>query len=322
MKIVNLEENVNAFRLSQSPIEACGELISYAHTDYAQIPERIRDADIVIINKSRMDEGSLKGAKKLKLICEAATGLNNVDLNYCCQKGIGVANVEGYSTDCVAQHTFAMLFALLEKLPYYTRFVEQGDYCRFPEFSHLEMPIHQLSAMTFGVVGMGHIGQKTAQLAHTFGAKVLTYSASGKRYSFAYRQVNFEELLAECDIISIHCPLTEKTKGLFNYEAFRKMKKNSILLNLARGPIVKSEDLVRAMKEGLIYGAGLDVFETEPMEEDSPLLSIQDPNRLILTPHIGWGSVEARTTLINEVAENIKAFLAGKSRNRVDLEKR
>lgn len=318
MKLVNLEGSVNAFRLSAAPLEAFGELVAYERTRYEEIPERIRDAEIVIINKSVMDEGSLKGAKKLRLICEAATGYNNVDLVYCRAHHIAVANVGDYSTDCVAQHTFAMLLSLLEHLSEYDGYVKSGGYGKSLEFSHLEPAFFELSGKKFGIVGMGHIGQKVARIAEAFGAEVLTYSASGKAYEFPYRQVSFSGLLSESDVISIHCPLTDATKGLFSYEAFRQMKPEAILLNLARGPVVCGRDLARALEEGLIYGAGLDVFEKEPIEPDHPLLSVTRPERLILTPHIGWGSVEARTRLLFEVAENIRAFLAGESRNRVD----
>ena len=319
MKLVNLEGNVNAFRISQAPLQAFGELITYKHTRYEEIPKRIADADIVIINKSIMDEGSLKHAEKVKLICEAATGFNNVDLEYCRKRGIAVANVGDYSTDCVAQHTFAMLLSLLERLPGYNRYVKEGSYSASRDFSHLEPAFHELSAMKFGVVGMGNIGRKVAKIADAFGAEVLAYSASGSRYEgLPYRQVSFPELLTESDVISIHCPLTDKTRGLFSYEVFCQMKPSAVLLNLARGPVVCGPDLARALKEGLIYGAGLDVFETEPIEPGSPLLSIKDDNRLMVTPHIGWGSVEARTRLLLEVAENIRAFLDGRKRNRVD----
>lgn len=318
MKLVNLEGNVNAFGLSQAPLQAFGELVTYENTSYEEIPDRIRDAEIVIINKSVMDAGVLAGAQKLRLICEAATGYNNVDIDYCRAHGIAVANVSGYSTDCVAQHTFAMLLSLLEHLPVYDRYVKDGNYGRSREFSHLEPAFQELSGKKFGIVGLGNIGQKVARIAEAFGAEVLAYSASGKKYALPYRQVTWQELLSESDVISVHCPLTERTRNLFDYEAFWQMKPTAIFLNLARGPVVCAEDLVRALEKGLLYGAGLDVFEREPLAADSPLLQFAEQDRLLLTPHIGWGSVEARARLLSEVAENIRAFLAGKKRNRVD----
>lgn len=315
MNIVVLESEAVGKDISWEPLREFGNLTCYGVTEPEQIAERIADADVVVLNKCVMNESNLKAAKKVRLLCEAATGYNNIDVAYCNQQNITVTNVKGYSTDSVAQHTFAMLLYVYEKLAYYDKFVKDGSYAQHNQFTHLAVPFHELRGMRWGIVGLGNIGRKVAQIAEAFGCEVVYYSASGAAYDVPYKRVSFEELLSDSDILSVHCPLTDKTENLFSYEAFRKMKSSAVLINVARGPVVNNRDLAKALEENLIAGAGIDVFESEPIAKENPLWKIQDSTKLILTPHIAWGTVEARTLLVQEVVENIRAFFRGETRN-------
>ncbi len=274
--------------------------------------ERLKGADVLLINKSRITKEILAKAPELKLICEFATGYDNVDLKACSERGVKVANVVNYSTDSVAQHTFALLFYLLEHLDHYDNFVKSGAYSSQEHFCCLDRPFRELSEMTWGIVGMGNIGRKTARIAESFGAKVIFYASSGHSDCTEYEQVSFDELLSRSDIISIHCPLSERTRNLFDKAAFTKMKNTAILINVARGPIVNEDDLYEALDSGEIAAAGIDVLTKEPLPKDSKLLKLQDSDRLIITPHMAWGSTEARLRCINEVKKNIAAWAAGK----------
>lgn len=317
MNIVVLESEAVGKDISWDELKAFGNLTCYGVTQPWEIAGRIKDADVVVLNKCVMNESNLKDAKHVKILCEAATGYNNIDVEYCKAHGIAVANVCGYSTDSVAQHTFAMLLYVYEKLTYYDRFVKDGSYAKHTQFTHLDIPFRELKDKQWGIVGLGNIGRKVAGIAECFGCRVSYYSASDTAYPIAYKKVTFDELLAESDIITIHCPLNEKTENLFTYKAFEKMKNTAVLINVARGPVVNNRDLARALQEGLIAGAGIDVFEKEPIEKENPLWQIQDSTKIITTPHIAWGTVEARTRLVKEVAENIRAFFDGKVRNRI-----
>lgn len=315
MNIVVLESEAVGKDISWDELKELGTLTCYAVTEPHQVAERIKDADVVVLNKCVMNESNLKDAAKVKILCEAATGYNNIDVDYCKANGIAVANVKGYSTDSVAQHTFAMLLYVYEKLTYYDTFVKDGSYANHSQFTHLDVPFLELKGKRWGIVGLGNIGRKVARIAEAFGCEVVYYSASDGNYDVPYKKVSFDELLSDSDIITIHCPLNERTDNLFTYEAFRKMKKSAVLINVARGPVVNNVDLAKALEENLIAGAGIDVFETEPVAIDNPLWKIQDSTKLITTPHIAWGTVEARTLLVKEVAENIRAFINGNSRN-------
>lgn len=317
LNIVVLESEAVGKDISWDGLKEFGNVTCYAVTDQGQIAERIKDADIVCLNKCELKESNLKDAHNLKLICESATGFNNIDVDYCHDNGIVVTNVKGYSTDSVAQHTFAMLFYVYEKLTYYDGFVKSGRYAAHNQFTHLDVPFHELAGKRWGIVGLGNIGRKVAEIATAFGCEVVYYSASGRSYDVPYKQVEFDELIESSQIISVHCPLTEKTNNLFTYREFERMKDSAVLLNVARGPVVNNVDLAKALEENLIAGAGIDVFEKEPIAADNPLWKIQDSTKLVVTPHIAWGTVEARTRLVEEVLENIRAFLRGESRNRV-----
>ncbi len=317
MKIVVLEADAVGRDVSYEPLKEFGELMLYDSTPNDMIVDRIKDADIVIPNKCLLTAKVLENAPDIKLICEAATGYNNIDIDYCKENGIPVCNVSGYSTDNVAQHTFALLLHLVDRLDYYSTYVEDGDYSLGSSFTNVSRPYHELNGMTYGVCGMGKIGRRVAAIAEAFGMNVIYYSASGNTYDVPYRAATFEELLKESDVIGVHCPLTEDTKGLFDLNAFRQMKKSAILINVARGPIVVEDDLYRALEEGEIQAAGLDVFESEPLPKNSKLLNVLNRDRLIMTPHTAWGSVEARSRLIEEIRLNIRAYLDGESRSRI-----
>lgn len=317
MKIVLLEADILGNDVDFSVLDRFGEVILYDKSTPEQVPERIRDAQIVIANKVPVCETYFGRAEALKLVCVTATGINNLDLDFLKSRGIPACNVAGYSTNAVAQHTFALLFYIWQKLSYYDEFVKSGEYTRGEAFSHFGKTFYELDGKTWGIIGLGAIGRKVAELAAAFGCRILTYSATGSRYDAPYEQVDFDKLLAESDILSVHAPLNEATRNLMTLDAFRKMKKTSVFINVARGPIVNEQDLYTALTEDMIAGAALDVLNREPMRPDNPLGQIKDSNKLIITPHIAWAPVETRNRVLEEVAKNIQAFLDGDSRNRV-----
>lgn len=317
MNIVVLEQNSIGLDIDLTIYEEFGNVTYYGNTVH-EVAERIKDADIVIANKARLNEESMKDAPNVKLICEFATGYDNVDLEYCKKRGIAVANVVDYSTPAVAQHTFAMALYLLERLPYYDNYVKSGTYASQDRFSNFDKPFLELEGKRWGIVGLGNIGKKTAKIAKAFGCEVVYYSVTGKNSNQEYKRVEFDELLETCDFISVHCPLSDLTKNLIDYSAMKKMKKTAILLNVARGPVVNNADLYRALMEGEIYAAGLDVLEKEPITDENPLSKIKDSEKLIITPHMAWASTESRTRLAIEVYKNIRAFLNGEKRNIVN----
>lgn len=318
MNIVVLEQNSIGLDIDLTIYEEFGNVTYYGNTVH-EVAERIKDADIVIANKARLNEESMKDAPNVKLICEFATGYDNVDLEYCKKRGIAVANVVDYSTPAVAQHTFAMALYLLERLPYYDNYVKSGTYASQDRFSNFDKPFLELEGKRWGIVGLGNIGKKTAKIAKAFGCEVVYYSVTGKNSNQEYKRVEFDELLETCDFISVHCPLSDLTKNLIDYSAMKKMKKTAILLNVARGPVINNADLYRALTEGEIYAAGLDVLEKEPITDENPLSKIKDSEKLIITPHMAWASTESRTRLAIEVYKNIKAFLNGEKRNIVNM---
>lgn len=295
-----------------------GEVKYYDTTDISEVKERIRDANIVLTNKVVLNRENLSEASNLEFIAEVATGFNNIDVEYAKEKGIGVANVAGYSTNAVVQHTFALALSLLDEVTYYDSYVKSGEYSKSGLFTCLDKPYYEIEGKTWGIIGLGNIGRKVAKIAEAFGAKVIYYSTTGNNSNGEFSRVSFNELLSKSDIISIHAPLSKNTLGLLDYEALCKMKNSSILVNMGRGPIVVEEDLARAIDENKIRGAALDVFEVEPIKINSPLLTMKNKDKIILSPHIAWASVEARERLFNEVIENIIAFYNGEIRNRVD----
>ena len=286
MKILMLETMTYGDDISLEQFNRLGEVVTYSLSSYEEAVVRMKEhnPDVVIINKTNMNAECMAAAPNLKMVAEAATGYNNIDTEYAKAHGIRVANVAGYSTQSVIQHTFALAFYLIEKMRYYDDFVKSGEYAEWPCFSH-------------------------------FGCNVIYYSASGHSYDVPYERYELDEFLKKSDIVSIHAPLNKYTENLFNYETLKKMKSSAVLLNLGRGPIVNDADLVKALNEGVIAAAGLDVITTEPVAKDNPLLTIKDSNKLIVTPHVAWATYEARTRLMDEIYLNIKAFMAGEERN-------
>lgn len=316
MKICVLDAKTLGDDIDLGPIKQLGEVTVYDLTQPHEVAERVKDADVVITNKVRLHEENLKEAKGLKLIALFATGFNHIDLDYMKAREIGVVNVPGYSTKSVAQHTFALLFNLLEQLAFYDDYVKTKQYATSETFGYIAKPFYEIADKTWGIIGMGAIGKEVAKIAEAFGVHIIYYSTSGHNNHAGYRCVDLETLLEESDIISIHAPLNEKTHHLIGYKEIAKMKKSAILMNLGRGGIIEEQGLAKALKEHLIRGAALDVLSIEPIEVDNPLYGVE-PSKWIVTPHIAWASVEARRNLIEEVVKNMKAFFAGEVRHRI-----
>ena len=309
MKIVFLDTKTIGEDIDLSAYDALGEVVKYGFSTLEEIPERVKDADVLIVNKIAINEQTIGTAKNLKLVCVTATGTNNLDKEYLKKRGIAWRNVAGYSTESVTQHTFALLFYLLEKIRYYDDYVKDEKYINDTVFTHFAEHFNEVNGKTWGSIGLGTIGRRVADIAKAFGARVIYYSASGSPAQEGYEQVDFETLLTTSDIVSVHAPLNEYTKDLMDREAFAKMKKTAIFLNLGRGPIVVEQDLYEALETGEIAAAGLDVLCEEPMSETNPLAKIKDSKKLIITPHIAWASVEARNRLMQIIAEQIREFL-------------
>lgn len=309
MKLVFLDTKTIGEDIDLSAYDALGEVVKYGFSTLEEIPERVKDADVLIVNKIAINEQTIGTAKNLKLVCVTATGTNNLDKEYLKKRGIAWRNVAGYSTESVTQHTFALLFYLLEKIRYYDDYVKDEKYINDTVFTHFAEHFNEVNGKTWGIIGLGTIGRRVADIAKAFGARVIYYSASGSPAQEGYEQVDFETLLTTSDIVSVHAPLNEYTKDLMDREAFAKMKKTAIFLNLGRGPIVVEQDLYEALETGEIAAAGLDVLCEEPMSETNPLAKIKDSKKLIITPHIAWASVEARNRLMQIIAGQIREFL-------------
>lgn len=320
MKIVVLERASVGMDVDMSCFERLGEVTFYDNTvTVEEVRERIRDAEVVIANKAPVRKEALETASGLKLVCELATGYDNVDIAYCRERGIRVANVVDYSTPMVAQHTITLALSLSQKIVFYDHYVKSGAYSAQSGFSYFGNSFHELAGKTWGIVGMGNIGRAVARIAAAFGCRVIFHSLTGKSTCTEYEQVDKDTLLAESDILSLHCPLSELSRNFINASALKKMKKSAVLVNVARGPVVNNRDLYEALESGEIAAAGLDVLEQEPLQESNPLSQIQDSSRLMITPHLAWASVEARTRCVAGVFQNIEAYLRGESRNVVNL---
>ena len=309
MKLVFLDTKTIGEDIDLSAYDALGEVVKYGFSTLEEIPERVKDADVLIVNKIAINEQTIGTAKNLKLVCVTATGTNNLDKEYLKKRGIAWRNVAGYSTESVTQHTFALLFYLLEKIRYYDDYVKDEKYINDTVFTHFAEHFNEVNGKTWGIIGLGTIGRRVADIAKAFGARVIYYSASGSPAQEGYEQVDLETLLTTSDIVSVHAPLNEYTKDLMDKEAFAKMKKTAIFLNLGRGQIVVEQDLYEALETGEIAAAGLDVLCEEPMSETNPLAKIKDSKKLIITPHIAWASVEARNRLMQIIAGQIREFL-------------
>lgn len=308
MKIVFLDAKTIGEDIDLSGYDSLGTVVKYGFSTAEEARERTKDADVIVLNKVEINETSIGEADHLKLVCVTATGTNNLDKEYLKQRGIAWRNVAGYSTETVAQHTFALLFYLMEKLRYYDDYVKTEKYVEDVTFTHFENIFHELSGKTWGIIGLGNIGQRVADIAKLFGCHVIYYSTSGKNTKPGYERVSLEELLRSSDIVSVHAPLDENTRGLMNRKTFALMKREAIFLNLGRGPIVVEQDLADALNGGTIAAAGLDVLCVEPMQRDNPLRTIKDSGKLLITPHIAWASVEARTRLMKTIEKQIREF--------------
>jgi len=319
LKIAILDAATLGGDIDLSAFKKYGEVEIYEYTAARDVLSRSAGRDILITNKVPVGKDTIDSSPCLKLICVAATGANNIDIKYCREKGVAVANVAGYSTSSVVQHTFSMALYLIGSTRYYDDFVRNGEYSKSQIFSHTGRPFNEICSMKWGVIGLGAIGSGVAKVASAFGAAVSYYSTSGKNQSREYKSEGLEELLKTSDIISIHAPLNEKTKDLIRFQQLSMMKPTAIILNLGRGGIINEADLVRALDEKKIRAAGLDVMESEPPSPESRLFKVADLERLLITPHIAWTSVEARKRLVHEIALNIDFFLNGECRNRLDL---
>lgn len=306
-KIVFLDAKSIGDDIDLSGFSELGEVVLYDFTREEEVPERVKDADVIIVNKVQINEKTIGAAEHVKMVCVTATGTNNLDKEYLEKQGIIWHNVAGYSTESVAQHTFAMLFYLYEKLRYYDDYVKQEHYVSDVMFTHFEKRFHQLAGRTWGIIGLGNIGRRVADIAQAFGCKVIYYSTSGRNHNSDYKEVDFDTLLKESDIVSIHAPLDEHTQGLMDAAAFDRMKRDAILLNVGRGPIIVEKDLADALECGKLAAAGLDVLCEEPMSPENPLRKIKDSERLLITPHIAWASVEARNSLMQTILEQVRS---------------
>lgn len=306
MKLVFLDRKSLGSDIDLSPFKRFGEIEMYDFSTPEEVDIRLRDADVAIINKSLINEKTIGNAKNLKLICVTATGINNLDTDYLSNRGIKWRNVAGYSTESVAQHTFALLFFLYEHLPYYDNYVKTGGYISDTSFTHFEKHFHELNGKIWGIIGLGSIGKRVAEIATAFGCHVQYYSTSQSHHDDIFTEVDFETLIGTSDIISIHAPLNEKTERLINRSVFKKMKSSTVLLNLGRGPIINESDLYDALIRNEIAAAGLDVLCDEPMSVDNPLFKLKDSDRLFITPHIGWAATEARQRLMKIIEGQIR----------------
>lgn len=305
MKIVFLDA-ISMGDVSLEEIAALGEFTCYQSSTAEEAHERVKDAEVVLLNKVIVDQAFLDAAPKLKLVCEAGTGINNINVKLCEERGVIVRNVAGYSTDSVAQTAWMHILNLSGRAFHYQTFVTSGAYSKNPVHVDFAHPFTELAGKTLGIVGMGAIGQKVAQIGRAFGMEVIYYSTSGTGHCKDYPCVSLEELLKRSDVISIHAPYNERTAGLIGYEQLKQMKRTAILVNTGRGGIAVEADLARALDEGLIAGAALDVYVKEPLPADNPLMHLVHPERLLFSPHIAWYSSEARARLAHEMAENIK----------------
>ena len=308
MKIVILDaQTITKGDVSLSSLEKFGEVVTYNLTKPEEIEERIKDANAVICNKTVLNESNMKNAKDLKYIGLFATGYNNIDVEYCKKAGITVCNAGSYSTNAVAQHVFALILEHYSSTSKYNAFCHNGGWQTAETFSPFVFPLNELSGKTIGIVGFGAIGQAVAKIALAFNMKVLAYNRSEKSAE-NITFVDFDTLLKESDIVTVHTPLNSESKALFNKETFSKMKKGAFFVNTARGGVMVEEDLISALESEHLGGAGVDVLSVEPMSKDSHLPNTKN---LLITPHIAWAPIETRIRLIDIVCKNIECFING-----------
>ncbi len=297
--------------ISLDILNELGEVTVYNLTDSSELVGRIKNADAVICNKTLLNEEVLSKAKKLKYIGLFATGYNNIDIDYCKSRGITVCNAGSYSTNSVAQQTFAFILEHYNKVAKYNTFVQNGGWLSSPTFSPFVFPLNELSGKTIGIVGYGSIGKAVERIANAFNMNILISSRTEQKTVYG-KFVSFDELLQNSDIVTVHCPLNKDSKYMFNKQAFDKMKDGAFFINTARGGVLVEEDLVNALGNGKLSGAGIDVLEYEPMTQNCKLMDAQN---CLITPHIAWAPYETRIRLINIVYGNLKAFIEGNPTN-------
>jgi len=308
MNIVFLDKktvgDVDNFNL----LHKMGNVQVFDQTLPEQVVERCSGKDIIITNKVVIDSEIMNALPSLKLICVAATGVNNVDIDYAKKKGIEVRNVVAYSTDSVAQSTFSMLLFLLNRFSYYDAYVKSGAYARSDIFTHHGPAFWELAGKRFGIIGLGNIGRRVARIAEGYGMEVVFYSTTGRNNNINYKRFDLDTLLNTSDVVSIHAPLSDTTRNLISYQKLKLMRSCAILINTGRGGIVNEADLARALNENVIAAAGIDVLDREPIDSHNPLLKIYNKDKILLTPHIAWASMESRARLIEKITKNIEAF--------------
>lgn len=305
MKIVFLDAATMG-NVSFEPFERLGDFTRYENSTPEEARERVRDIDVLLINKVLVDRELIDSAPNLKLICIAATGVNNIDVEYAASKGIPVRNVAGYSTDSVVQSTFMHILSLVGGAPYFDASVKSGSYSRSGMFTDPDWNWWELAGKTIGIIGLGNIGGKVAKIAEAFGMKVCYFSTSGTGHCKDYPCLPLDQLLARSDVVSVHAPLNDRTLNLIGPEELRLMKPTAYLVNMGRGAIIDEKALADAVDAGVIAGAGIDVFVTEPIPEDHPYLMMKHPERMRLAPHVAWASMEARQRLVGMMADNIR----------------
>lgn len=314
MKIVILDSGTLGADIDLSPIRAVGEVTEYKATSPAEVAERVKDAEVIVLNKVKLGRDNLAGAKKLRLICVAATGYDNIDTEFCRDNGIALCNVPGYSTNNVAQLSVAMALSLVTHLGEYRSFVHSGEYRKSPNANRLEPVYHEIAGMTWGVVGGGGIGSKVAEIATALGCRVLLCR---RKPETRYEAADIDTLCRECDIISLHVPLSDETRGMISRERIASMKDGVVIVNTARGAVCDEQALADGILSGKIGALGVDVYSKEPFGEDHPFNAILDRENVCLTPHMAWGSYEARQRCVQRMAENITEFFSGNIHNRI-----
>lgn len=314
MKIVILDSGTLGADVDLSPIEALGEVIEYKFTAPCEVADRLADADVAVLNKIKLNKDNLSDAKSLKLICVAATGYDNIDVAYCREHGISVCNVPGYSTDSVAQLSVSMALSLVTHLDEYRGFVHSGEYSRSSSANRLEPVYHEIAGQTWGVVGGGGIGSKVAEIAQALGCRVLLCR---RKPEDRYESADIDRICRECDIISLHVPLSDETRGMISRERIASMKDGVVIVNTARGAVCDEQAIADGVLSGKIGALGCDVYSKEPFGEDHPFYTILDRPNVCLTPHMAWGSAEARNRCVRRMAENITEFFMGNTHNRI-----
>jgi glycerate dehydrogenase len=314
MKIVILDSGTLGADIDLEPIRALGDVIEYKQTLPGEIAQRLTDADVAVLNKCKLNRENLADAKNLKLICVAATGYDNIDLPFCRERGIALCNVPGYSTDSVAQLSVSMALSLVTHLDEFRAFVHSGEYSRSGSANRLEPVYHEIAGQTWGVVGGGGIGSKVAEIAKALGCRV---RLCRRKPEDRYEAADIDRICRECDIISLHVPLTDETRGMISRERIDSMKDGVVIVNTARGAVCDEKAIADAVISGKIGALGCDVYSKEPFREDHPFSAILDCPNVCLTPHMAWGSYEARQRCVRRMAENITEFYKGNNHNRI-----